>query len=75
MELTLSNRSEINRDLEKEQKSFLNSTLGRVINAGIDIGIRTALPDLLEDEAIKVKNIILENGFKARLRKCNYFSN
>lgn len=67
MELTLNNSNEINNNLEKEQKKFINTTLGKVINTGMDIGLRAVLPDLIEDEIIDVKNSILENGFKAGL--------
>ena len=49
---------------EKEQNSFLKSTLGSVINSGLDIGLRVLLPDFIEDGIIEVKNAILEGGFK-----------
>lgn len=67
MELVLSNNKNIDNSLEKEQKKFINTTFGKVINTGIDLGLRIALPDLIEDEVIQVKNSILENGFKAGL--------
>ena len=35
--------------LEKEQNKFLNSTLWKTINNGIDIGLRYLLPDIVED--------------------------
>ena len=37
-----------NNQIIDEQKSFLNTTLGKVINAGIDIGLKYLLPDFLE---------------------------
>lgn len=67
MELTLSTNKNIENSLEKEQKKFINTTFGKVINTGLDIGLRTILPDLIEDEVIGVKNAILENGFKSGL--------
>lgn len=67
MELTLSNNMNINNSVEKEQKKFLETTLGKVINTAVDIGIRVALPDLIEDEVINIKDNVLENGFKAGL--------
>lgn len=73
MELTLSNSKNIDNSLEKEQKKFINTTFGKVINTGLDIGLRIALPDLIEDEIIGVKNAILENGFKSRSRNSNFF--
>ena len=37
----------------EEQKGFLESTLGQVINGGIDFGLKAILPDVIEDEVIK----------------------
>ena len=34
---------------ENEQKSFLETTLGKTINAGLDIGIRALLPDFIDE--------------------------
>ena len=39
-----------------EQKGFLDSTLGKVINTGLDAGIRFLLPDLIEEQVIDVKD-------------------
>lgn len=49
----------------EDQKGFLNSTLGKVINTGLDAGIRFLLPDLIEEQVIDVKDAIINNGFKA----------
>ena len=49
----------------EEQKGFLDSTLGKVINTGLDAGIRFLLPDLIEEQVIDVKDAIINNGFKA----------
>ena len=49
----------------EEQKGFLDSTLGKVINTGLDAGIRFLLPDLIEEQVINVKDTIINNGFKA----------
>lgn len=74
MELTLGS-NKLDNSLEKEQKKFLETTFGKIINTGFDIGLRAVLPDLIEDEIINVKNSILENGFKARIRYCNIICN
>lgn len=69
------NQLQINNDisLEKndnktvkfeEQKSFLETNLGQVINAGVDLGIRVVLPDFLEDDVIEIKDSIITDGFK-----------
>lgn len=71
MELILEKDIEKN-SLEIQQKNFLNSTIGKVVNIGLDVGLRYVLPDLIENEVIGVKNVILENGFKSRIRH-SYF--
>ena len=58
------NLNDKNIELEKEQTSFLESTIGKVINTGLDAGIKYLLPDLIEDEVINVKDTIMENGLK-----------
>ena len=58
-----------NKNLEvgKEQKSFLETTLGGIINTGLNLGIKYLLPDFVEDEVIKIKDTILNEGFKEGL--------
>ena len=51
--------------LEKEQNSFLKSNLGKAINSGIDIGLKTILPDCVEDEVIAIKDSLITEGFSA----------
>lgn len=51
--------------LEKEQNSFLKSNLGQAINAGVDIGLKTILPDFVEDEVIAIKESLITEGFSA----------
>ena len=68
MELSLDSKIELDNGLEKEQSRFINTMFGKVINTGLDIGLRSVLPDLIEDEVISVKDAILDNGFKSRIR-------
>lgn len=49
---------------EKSQNKFLQSTLGKTINAAIDIGLRWVLPDVIEDEIIKIKDSLITGGLK-----------
>ena len=49
---------------EKEQNTFLESTLGKVINSGLDIGLRMILPDFLEDGIVEIKDALLKGGLK-----------
>ena len=58
-----------NIELEKEQKNFLNTTLGKTINSAIDIGIRAALPDFLDEQIVNIKNNLLEYGLKEGISK------
>ena len=54
---------------ERSQNSFLNSALWKTINTGIDIGLRSLLPDLLEDQVINLKDNLLNYGFKEGINK------
>lgn len=56
-------------NLEKEQKNFLETNLGKVINAGLDIGLRALLPDIVEEQVIDVKDAILQNGFQEGVKQ------
>lgn len=61
---------EINNNIEEnnitidDQKSFLETTFGKTINAGIDIAIKALLPDFIEDQIIEVKDVLLSEGLK-----------
>ena len=67
--INLDNQLIQNQNLEKEQQSFLESTLGKTINYAIDIGIKAVLPDLIEDEIINIKDAIITNGFKDGIKE------
>ena len=71
MENTLNNNLEIdnNLNISNNQKNFLETTLGKTINIGIDIGIRAALPDFLENEAINIKDNLIKYGLKDGIKK------
>ena len=58
---------EINNDinLEKNNNNFFNNIFAKTINNAIDIGLRAILPDLIENQVINIKNVLLENGLKA----------
>ena len=62
---------EINVNLLKEnnQNEFLESTLWKTINNGIDIGIRYLLPDLVEDEIIELKDNLINFGLKDGIKE------
>lgn len=61
------NRYEIS--LYDKQKNFIETDLGKTINAGLDIGIKALLPNLIENQVISIKNAIIEQGFKNGIRE------
>ena len=63
----LENKNNIN--IYEKQRSFLESDLGRTINSALDIGLKAALPNLIEDQVIEIKNTILEQGFKEGIKE------
>ena len=62
----LNNSNQIETEIitEKSQNNFLESTLGKTINAAVDLGLRWVLPDLVEDEIINIKNGLIKGGLK-----------
>ena len=66
MELTntLSNDITINNQLNKTQNSFLESSLWKVINTGLNLGIRALLPNFVEEQVIEIKDALINGGFK-----------
>lgn len=64
LENGLENKFELNVNLEKEQKNFFDTTLGKVINSGLDFGLRAILPDMIENQIINIKDALFENGIK-----------
>ena len=71
MEKILNNNIDINNnlELEKNQKNFLETTLGKTINNGIDIGIRAVLPDFIEEQIIDLKDNLIKYGLKDGIKK------
>ena len=58
-----------NLDITQKQNNFLETTIGKVINTGIDIGLRAVLPDLIENQVIDIKNTLLQNGLKEGINR------
>ncbi len=57
-----------NENIETAQNSFLESKLGKIINTGCDIALRTILPNTIEDEVIGIKNVIFTDGIKSGMK-------
>ena len=58
-------QNEINNNIKIEKNNFLNNIIGKTINNAIDVGLKTILPDLIENQIIDIKNSLLENGLKS----------
>lgn len=78
IEKSINNENEINKDIKNEinynvtpesQNNFLESTFGKVINTGINIGLRALLPNMIENQVIEIKDTIIKEGFKNGLNK------
>lgn len=67
MQLALENN--LNNNLEIKQNNFLQSTFGKAINNGINIGLRYLLPNWVEDKVIELKDNLLNYGLKEGISK------
>ena len=65
--MNLENNIEQSLKIDK-QSNFLESSLGKIINSGLDLGLKAVLPDLIEEQIIEIKNTILESGFKEGIK-------
>lgn len=69
LELEKNNQIENNLNIEKEQNNFINTTLWKTIDNGIDIGLRYLLPDFIENQIIDLKNNLINYGLKDGVSK------
>lgn len=60
-------------NVEKEQNNFLETTIGKVINTGCDIALRTILPNAIEDEVIRYKKRNIYRWNKRRNKDSDRF--
>lgn len=56
-----------NLNLENLQNNFLNTTVGKITNAAVDLGIKALMPDFVENEVIEVKDALISGGLKEGL--------
>ncbi len=80
-ELTAENLNEMEQNLNsqelngtelvtaEEQNGFLDSTLGKVINTAVDLGLRWILPDFIENQIIEVKDTLITGGLQEGIDK------
>lgn len=52
-----------------DQNNFLNSSLGKVVNTAVDLGLRWVLPDFLENQVIDIKDSLIKGGLKEGIDK------
>lgn len=55
--------------LDKEQRNFLETNIGKIINTTINVGLKYLLPDIIEDEIIKIKDTLINEGWERGLDK------
>lgn len=65
MNNNLTQEQEIENNVTPEmQNNFLESSLGKTINGAIDLGIKSLMPDFIENEIIEIKNSFISEGFE-----------
>jgi len=67
LENNLSNSNDLIKT--EDQKSFIETSLGKTINFGLDLGLRAALPDFVEEQVIDIKDTLLKEGFSEGIKK------
>lgn len=61
---------ELDNDVTPEkQNNFLESTLGKAINCAVDLGIKSLMPDFIENEIIEIKDCLINEGFEPGINK------
>lgn len=61
--------NQINQEIGKKQNNFLETTIGKAVDFGLDIGIRAIAPDFIEEQVIDVKNNIFQHGITDGVKK------
>lgn len=67
--LNISLKNNLYNNLEIKQNNFLQGTLGKAINNGVNIGLRYLLPNWAEDKVIELKDNLLNFGLKEGISK------
>ena len=69
IEKKLEKENIIENSIERKQNYFLESTLGKVVNKALDIGISMLLPDFIDEQVINIKDNLFEYGLKEGIDK------
>lgn len=64
IENNIENNNNLNNDIGDKQNNFLQTNIGKIVNTAINVGLRFVLPDIVENQVIKIKDAIIEEGFK-----------
>lgn len=56
-------------EISTQQNNFIKSTIGKIINTAINIGLRFVLPDFLENQVIDIKDNLFTYGLKEGINK------
>lgn len=67
IENNLNNNNELIK--KEEQTNFIETTLGKTVNFGLDIGLRAVLPDFIEEQIIDIKETLLREGLSEGIKK------
>ena len=59
----------LGNNLAAAQEQFVQNNLYDIFNMALDTGIKIALPEIVEDAVIDIKDALLENGFKLTTNK------
>lgn len=60
---------EKNENLTAKQNNFIQTTIGKITNTALDVGLKIILPEYLEEEIIEIKDTLLNNGLKDGIKK------
>ena len=63
--MQIENEINNNINIEENKNVFLNTLIGQTINNAINIGLKSILPDLIENQIIEIKDSLLSNGLKS----------
>ena len=54
---------ELVENMELNNNNFFETTFGRIINNSIETGLKSILPDFIENDVINIKNTLVNEGF------------
>lgn len=69
IEIEKDNKIKNDLNIQNKQNNFLNTSLWKTIDNGIDIGLRYLLPDFIENQIIDLKNNLINYGLKDGITK------